>query len=80
MYALCLVLSQNLETFLELEIVNNPLDGSYLSMLANALTTNTHLERLTLTNGSIEDEGAQSIAGALVENNPLQELNLSQNM
>lgn len=80
MFALCLVLSQNLETFLDLEIVNEVLDPSYLSMLASAFAHNTHLERLALVSDSVDDEGVQNLMAVLVDNNPLVELNLSQNL
>ena len=80
MFALCLVLSQNLETFLDLEIVNEVLDPSYLSMLGSAFAHNSHLERLALVSDSVDDEGVQNLVAVLVDNNPLIELNLSQNL
>lgn len=78
-FSLCLVLSQNLVNFCELEISNHILNASYMSMISSAVRTNNTLRKIVLVNNVIDDQGAQTLAIALQDNPNIRELNLSHN-
>jgi len=73
------VVSQNPDYLLEIHISDQKLEANSLSMFSSSLKNNTYLQKLTLTNCLIDDQGAVALGLTLNENKSLKELNISGN-
>lgn len=77
--SLSIVLSENLTSFMELEITGQMLNSNMLSTLASGIKNNTNLMRLSLNNDLIDDQGLTHLISALYENQYLEVIDLSHN-
>ena len=72
-------MNQNPDYLLELYIIDQKMDSNSLSLFSSSLKNNQNLQKLSLINCMIDDQGAIALGLSLNENKSLKEFNISAN-